>query len=128
LISSSRRDRSRRFKISSSDGDAETETNSAQTPPRSLPVAPIIIARSFTRDTLSVLKQVSKASGKNGNWKEFWRTCLLSSLLWLQLLSQRKRMWRSEMRLQVPCNGVGDIINYYFLPSIVKIPRAKSLF
>jgi len=44
--------------------------------------------------------KVSKASRKNGNWKKFRRTCLLSPWLLLQLLSQRKRMWRSDMRLQ----------------------------
>jgi len=43
--------------------------------------------------------KVSKASGKKGNWKNFRRTCHLSSWLLLQLLSQRKRMWRSDMRL-----------------------------
>jgi len=41
-----------------------------------------------------------KSKRKNVNWKKFRRTCLLSSWLLLQLLSQRKRMWRSDMRLQ----------------------------
>jgi len=44
--------------------------------------------------------KVAKASRTNGIWSKFRRTCRLSSWLLLQLLSQRKRMWRSDMRLQ----------------------------